>query len=76
MRSARHLAKRSSAHQTAVERLSAGSGHLVGQVEKLRKMGIQTKKELPLSFPNREERGERRRIYFGKVNKSLREIQN
>ena len=44
------LGKASSAHQTAVERLSTGSGHLVGQVEKLRKMGIQTKKELPSSF--------------------------
>jgi DNA recombination protein RmuC len=44
------LEKASSAHQTAVERLSTGSGHLVGQVEKLRKMGIQTKKELPSSF--------------------------
>ena len=44
------LGKASSAHQTAVERLATGSGHLVGQVEKLRKMGIQTKKELPSSF--------------------------
>ena len=49
------LGKASSAHQTAVERLSTGSGHLVGQVEKLRKMGIQTKKELPSSFARFEE---------------------
>ncbi len=52
------LGKASSAHQTAVERLSTGSGHLVGQVEKLRKMGIQTKKELPSSFSQITEKNE------------------
>ena len=52
------LNKASSAHQTAVERLSTGSGHLVGQVEKLRKMGIQTKKELPSSFSKITENNE------------------
>ena len=52
------LGKASSAHQTAVERLSTGSGHLVGQVEKLRKMGIQTKKELPSSFSQITENNE------------------
>ena len=52
------LDKASSAHQTAVERLSTGSGHLVGQVEKLRKMGIQTKKELPSSFSKITENNE------------------
>ena len=40
------------------ERLSSGSGHLVGQVEKLRKMGIQTKKELPSSFSQITEKNE------------------
>ena len=52
------LDKASSAHQTAVERLSTGSGHLLGQVEKLRKMGIQTKKELPSSFSKITENNE------------------
>ena len=52
------LDKATSAHQTAVERLSTGSGHLVGQVEKLRKMGIQTKKELPSSFSKITENNE------------------
>ncbi len=52
------LGKASSAHQTAVERLSTGSGHLVGQVEKLRKMGIQTKKEIPSSFSQVTEKNE------------------
>ena len=52
------LGKASFAHQTAVERLSTGSGHLVGQVEKLRKMGIQTKKELPSSFSQITENNE------------------
>ena len=52
------LDKATSAHQTAVERLSTGSGHLLGQVEKLRKMGIQTKKELPSSFSKITENNE------------------
>ena len=58
------LGKASSAHQTAVERLSTGSGHLVGQVEKLRKMGIQTKKELPSSFSQITENNESKEEEF------------
>ena len=49
------LGKATLAHQNAVGQLSTGNGHLIGQVEKLRKMGIQTKKELPTSFANFEE---------------------
>ena len=44
------LGKASEAHDKAVSQLSTGPGNLVGQVEKLKAMGIRTKKELPQSF--------------------------
>ena len=44
------LGKASEAHEKAVSQLSSGSGNLVGQVEKLKAMGIRTKKELPSTF--------------------------
>ena len=44
------LGKASEAHDKAFSQLSTGPGNLVGQVEKLKAMGIRTKKELPQSF--------------------------
>jgi DNA recombination protein RmuC len=44
------LGKASEAHEKAVSQLSTGPGNLVGQVEKLKAMGIRTKKELPTTF--------------------------
>jgi len=44
------LTKASEAHDKAVSQLSTGPGNLVGQVEKLKAMGIRTKKELPATF--------------------------
>ena len=44
------LGKASEAHDKAVSQLSTGPGNLVGQVEKLKAMGIRTKKELPETF--------------------------
>jgi DNA recombination protein RmuC len=44
------LGKATDAHEKAFNQLSSGSGNLVGQVEKLKAMGIRTKKELPQSF--------------------------
>lgn len=44
------LGKASEAHGKAVSQLSTGPGNLVGQVEKLKAMGIRTKKELPATF--------------------------
>ena len=43
------------AHEKGVGQLSSGSGNLVGRAEKLRALGIQTKKELPASFTQFEE---------------------
>jgi DNA recombination protein RmuC len=44
------LSKATEAHEKGVGQLSSGSGNLVGRVEKLRALGIQTKKEIPASF--------------------------
>jgi DNA recombination protein RmuC len=44
------LGKATDAHDKAVSQLSTGPGNLVGQVEKLKAMGIRTKKELPQTF--------------------------
>jgi DNA recombination protein RmuC len=49
------LHKAMEAHEKGVGQLSTGSGNLVGRVEKLRALGIQTKKELPASFTQFEE---------------------
>ena len=46
------LGKASEAHHKAISQLSSGPGNLVGQVEKLKTMGIRTKKSLPASFAN------------------------
>lgn len=61
------LGKATLAHQNAVGQLSTGNGHLIGQVEKLRKMGIQTKKELPPSFANFEEQQNTKQEELGLV---------
>ena len=44
------LHKAMGAHEKAVGQLSNGPGNLLGQAEKLKKMGIRTKKEVPPSF--------------------------
>ncbi|MBT5717752.1 MAG: DNA recombination protein RmuC, partial [Opitutae bacterium] len=44
------LQKATEAHEKGYGQLSKGSGNLVGRVEKLRDLGIQSKKELPVSF--------------------------
>ena len=44
------IGKASVAHDKAVSQLSTGPGNLVGQVEKLKAMGIRTKKDLPGTF--------------------------
>ena len=49
------LQKAMEAHEKGVGQLSSGSGNLVGRAEKLRALGIQTKKELPASFTQFEE---------------------
>ena len=38
------------AYQEAVSKLSKGSGHLVGQAEKLRKLGLDVNKKIPEKF--------------------------
>lgn len=48
------LEKITNAHNKAVNQLSDGPGNLVGQVEKLKSMGIRTKKDLPPSFASKE----------------------
>ena len=48
------LEKITHAHNKAISQLSGGPGNLVGQVEKLKSMGIRTKKDLPASFANKE----------------------
>ena len=49
------LGKATDAHEKAFSQLSSGSGNLVGQVEKLKAMGIRTKKELPTTFAKKLE---------------------
>ena len=44
------LRKATEAHQKGISQLTTGSGNLVGRVEKLRELGVRTKKELPASF--------------------------
>ncbi len=43
----RHLDKTSDAYTTARKRLTDGRGNLVGRIEKLKKLGISGKKEIP-----------------------------
>ena len=45
-----HLKKADNAYQEAVSKLSKGSGHLVGQAEKLRKLGLDVNKKIPEKF--------------------------
>ena len=44
------LNKAMGAHERAVSQLSSGPGNLIGQAEKLKAMGIRTKKEIPSTF--------------------------
>ncbi len=45
-----HLQRADKAYQDAVNKLSKGSGHLVGQAEKLRKLGLDVTKKIPEKF--------------------------
>ncbi len=45
-----HLKKADNAYQEAVSKLSQGPGHLVGQAEKLRKLGLDVNKKIPEKF--------------------------
>ncbi|MEK9773151.1 MAG: DNA recombination protein RmuC [Opitutae bacterium] len=49
------LGKAMGAHERAVGQLSTGPGNLVGQAEKLKSMGIRTKKDIPASFTRDQE---------------------
>tara|TARA_Y100000022_G_scaffold172593_1_gene159645 strand:+ start:671 stop:2041 length:1371 start_codon:yes stop_codon:yes gene_type:complete len=49
------LTKAMGAHERAVGQLSSGPGNLVGQAEKLKSMGIRTKKDIPPSFAKSKE---------------------
>ena len=46
----RHLGQAQGAHETAMSRLSTGGGNVLGQVEKLRKLGARTSKSLGVDF--------------------------
>ena len=45
-----HLNKADNAYKEAINKLSKGSGHLVGQAEKLRKLGLDVNKKIPEKF--------------------------
>ena len=45
-----HLKKADNAYQEAISKLSKGPGHLVGQAEKLRKLGLDVNKKIPEKF--------------------------
>ncbi len=49
------LRRAQEAHGTAFDRLARGSGNVLGQVEKLRKLGARTNKTLPVPFDEEEE---------------------
>ncbi|MFC7703993.1 DNA recombination protein RmuC [Plastorhodobacter daqingensis] len=49
------LRRAQEAHGTAFDRLSRGSGNVLGQVEKLRKLGARTSKTLPVPFDEDED---------------------
>jgi DNA recombination protein RmuC len=52
------LGKAVGAHERAVGQLSSGPGNLIGQAEKLKAMGIRSKKEIPSSFLENQVGGE------------------
>ena len=52
------LGKAVGAHERAVGQLSTGPGNLIGQAEKLKAMGIRSKKEIPSSFLASQDNGE------------------
>lgn len=46
----KHLERAKSSYDTAFKQLSSGRGNLIGQAEKLRELGVKTKKNLPTSL--------------------------
>lgn len=46
----KNIDKAKESHELAVKRLSEGRGNLVGQAEKLRKLGVKTKKNIPTNL--------------------------
>ena len=51
----RHLAQAQGAHETAMGRLSQGSGNLLGQADKLKKLGARTQKAIGVEFDEERE---------------------
>jgi DNA recombination protein RmuC len=51
----KNLNKAVGAHERAVGQLSTGPGNLIGQAEKLKAMGIRSKKEIPASYLKSQE---------------------
>ena len=49
------LQKAVGAHEKAIGQLSTGPGNLIGQAEKLKAMGIRTKKDIPAGFLHENE---------------------
>ena len=51
-----HLARATQAHEDALNRLSRGSGNVLGQVEKLKKLGARTNRNLAIAFDEEDDR--------------------
>ena len=47
-----HLEKTQKSYNSAFGQLKSGPGHLIGQAEKLRELGVKTKKTLPTYLRN------------------------
>ena len=51
----RHLTQAQGAHETAMGRLSQGGGNLLGQADKLKKLGARTQKSIAVEFDEERE---------------------
>lgn len=49
------LVKAQSLHEGVLKRLGSGRGHLMGRVDKLRRLGAEARKQLPLALPGEDE---------------------
>ena len=52
-----HLGRAQSEHATAMDRLSRGNGNVLGQFDKLRRLGARSTKALPVGFDEDEDDG-------------------
>lgn len=50
-----HLGRAASAHEAAVSKLSRGSGNVLGQVDKLKKLGARSNRSMALDFDEEED---------------------